>query len=108
MKPAILILLLTLSTALAIRDPGAISLWGSYDDTGYYRSDPVLVVGGIYTFQNNGTELVSVVVMPGQNLAGIEPGWSVGFVAQGTWLLIFSPFERGQSVTGLKLTKVAQ
>lgn len=105
MKP-ILILFLTLATALAVHDPGNIALWGSYDDTGYYRSEPVLAIGSGYTFKNNGSELVSVVVMPGQNLAGIEPGQTVTFVAQGEWLLIYSPFERGDPLLGLKLTKL--
>lgn len=108
MKTTILALLLTLATALAVHDPGNIPLWGSYDETGYYRSEPVLAIGSSYTFKNNGNQLVSVVVMPGQNLAGIEPGQTVEFVAQGEWILIFSPFERGDPLLGLKLTKVAQ
>lgn len=107
MKPTILILLLTLSTVLAIRDPGAIDLFGSYDDTGYYRSEHVLTVGSNYEFKNNGDEIVSVVVMPGQNLALIEVGQTVQFSAQGEWLLIFSPFELGQPLNGLKLRKLA-
>lgn len=108
MKTNILtILLLTLSTALAVNNPGSIVLWGTYDDTGYWRSEHVLTVNSTYEFKNNSTEIVSVVVMPGQNLAEIEVGQAVQFQAQGDWLLIYSPFERGESVTGLKLNKIA-